>query len=814
MNIKLRILLIIVPIIFLLGILLYFNFNSSKQTVLNLIDLEANEIAINRVMEFDVQFESSQKIAEGIATSITALDSIETGDIEAIKKDTKKIIEKTVAKNPTIFGSTVSFLPQFLNGEKFAPYYYREANQIKYKSLDTSDYNYLDQDWFQKMVNEYNENIKNSDDPPKTNSPDSIIINKKGIWSDAYFDEGGGDVLMTTYSSPVEYNNNIIAVATVDISIQNVVDTVKNLKFANEGYGFIITRDGGIIAQPIKAEMLPEHKIKELEKLSGTTKYGKVTSLMSVPKPKSVEMTDPFGDNPAIVMATAIRSTGWTLYLVYPRDKMLEPLLQLRNYNVAVSIFVIILIILVIFWFSSSLSKPITKLVLQTELYADGVWTKKLDENKGPKELRQLARSFNAMGDAIIEQIEKVKTTTAQKERYQLELSIAAEIQQSILPQKFPPFPEMQNKMDLFGTTRPAREIGGDYYDFFQITEDHIAFVIADVSDKGAPSSFFMAMTRMLVREIGERKIAPAEIIRRTNYMLAMDNPHCMFVTLIYGEYNINTGKIIFVNAGHNLPYYINKEGQVTEIKLKRNLPLGIEEFAQYESDEFYLKMGDSLVLYTDGVTEAFNPEGKIMGAEKFEQLLSGLYGVDSKIIVDKTIEMIDDFKGEADQHDDITILCLKRNKVSADQIVETKNKMNEAIFMNLPAKTEMLEKLAIITEAVAKDIGFDDKGIYQITLALDEIVSNVIMHAYPEKNNDTFKIDIIPREDGIYITVTDYGKPFDFDEKVDAYKGEDASIEQEVGGIGLYLARKSTDKLWYEPNTVEGNKMSFIKYL
>lgn len=784
MSIRTQIILALIPaILFFLGLLLITNFTSSKQTVLELINHEAHQIASNRVMEFDVVFESAEKIAEGISISIGTMKKLS-------KEEIQTIILETLKKNKSIFGSTTSFIPLKTDLGNYAPYYHQLGDSYKYVSLDTPEYNYPEQKWFKEPLKEH-----------------------KGVWSKPYMDEGGGDILMTTYSIPIIMSGEPIGVATVDISLENLVQRVRKLTVSGKGYAFLVSQEGNIIAHP-EYDVLSKKTIFELAENSKDENLKKLANLVKNKGTSFVELTDPFYKNPSVVLTTKITPTDWTLVLIYPRDEVLKPLNQLKDKNIMVSLFVLALLIVVILYLSSTLTSPITRLVEQTKVYSEGAFDQKLDEFEGTKEIRQLSQSFNMMGQAIIEQIENVKQTTAQKERFEQELLIAAEIQQSILPQKVPPFPELIDKIDLYGTTKPARQIGGDYYDYFTLPNDRIAFVVADVSDKGAPSSFFMAMTRMLVREIAERGFTPVEVLRRANYRLALDNPHCMFVTIIYAEYDLNTGILRMVNAGHNPPLRLNYKGEVEVIQLNKSLPLGIEPSTIYKETILSLVQGDTLLLYTDGVTEAQNAAEQQYGMERLKNVFSAHSKTDSIEIVKDIMKNVADFSSGVEQLDDITLVCLKNLPRISAGLVSQKMKLEETVSVKLPAKTEVLERLANLTTSVARDCGFEDKDIYKINLAIDEIVSNVIMHAYDSKEKETFQVDLIPRIDGLYVAVIDYGKPFDFDKKVDAYNEQDASIDQSIGGIGLHLASKSVDEIWYEPSSAEGNKVIFIKYL
>ena len=266
--------------------------------------------------------------------------------------------------------------------------------------------------------------------------------------------------------------------------------------------------------------------------------------------------------------------------------------------------------------------------------------------------------------EKAIEQINYVHQS--QQEHSQLEslksdLAIASEIQQAILPRVFPPFPDIADKIDIAALMAPAKDVGGDFYDFFRIDNDRIGFVIADVSGKGIPAAIFMAVSRTLIRATGIRGGSPAECITYSNKLLAAESVDCMFVTVFYGIMDITTGEISYCNAGHNPPYLIKNDGGVSALPMSQDPMAGAIEGLNYQLASLQLNRGEALVLFTDGVTEAMNTQFEEFGEQRLEQTLKGL----KKCSCQQTVEAIKAdtaaFTDGAEQSDDITILALKR---------------------------------------------------------------------------------------------------------------------------------------------------------
>ncbi len=279
-----------------------------------------------------------------------------------------------------------------------------------------------------------------------------------------------------------------------------------------------------------------------------------------------------------------------------------------------------------------------------------------------PIDLDDLSRTI----EKAVEQIKFVKSS--QQEHRQLEslkddLAIAGEIQQAILPREFPPFPDLQAEVDIFASMTPAKDVGGDFYDFFRIDDERIGFVMADVSGKGVPAALFMAVSRTVIRSTGLRGLSSSECMTYANKLLCHESLDCMFVTVFYGIYNMKTGEIDYTNAGHNPPYLLKHDNIVEPLQTSTNCMVGVFDDFEYKSDTLVLEPGDALITYTDGVTEAFNNEKQMFKESGLEDTLRSVPGAGSQEIVESIKEDLTDFVDGAPQSDDITILTLKRNK-------------------------------------------------------------------------------------------------------------------------------------------------------
>ena len=248
-----------------------------------------------------------------------------------------------------------------------------------------------------------------------------------------------------------------------------------------------------------------------------------------------------------------------------------------------------------------------------------------------------------------------------QLESLKKDLTTARDIQQYILPQVFPPFPEESDKMDVYASMEAAKDIGGDFYDFFRIDDDRIALVIADVCGKGIPAALFMAVSRTMIRSKGSQCDNAGECLTDSNKLLASYSVDCMFLTVFYAIYNTKTGFITYCNAGHNPPHLLRANGTIEELPIADNMIVGAFDGIDYKEDTLQLEHGDTLVMFTDGVTEAMNGAEQEFGAERLDNILSGLASNSSQQIVEAVKAGVRDFVDGAEQSDDITMLVLKR---------------------------------------------------------------------------------------------------------------------------------------------------------
>jgi len=403
-------------------------------------------------------------------------------------------------------------------------------------------------------------------------------------------------------------------------------------------------------------------------------------------------------------------------------------------------------------------------------------------------EIGKLAESFINMKRRLQGYLNDLKETTAAKERIESELKIAHDIQMSMVPKTFPPFPD-RREFDIYATLVPAREVGGDFYDFFLIDDQRLCFAIGDVSGKGIPASLFMALTKTMFRASGDRRDATAEgILFTLNGDIYRDNDSCMFVTMFCGILDIQTGRVDFSNAGHNLPYVVSN-GTVTALTNPGGMALGVANSANLRAGHIVLGAGDRLVLYTDGVTEAMDQSEQLFSEGRLETTLRGGSAQSSRSVVEEVVGEVRCFCAGAPQADDITLLVLG--------YMGPKEAPQSTVSVQLRNDLSEVQRLSQIVTDFAAQHDLAAELVFRVNLALEEIVTNVISYGYDDRSEHEISVRLSWQDPRIELEVKDDGRPFNPLEAPEP-EVEKPLVERPVGGWGIHLTRKMMDHLEY----------------
>jgi sigma-B regulation protein RsbU (phosphoserine phosphatase) len=384
------------------------------------------------------------------------------------------------------------------------------------------------------------------------------------------------------------------------------------------------------------------------------------------------------------------------------------------------------------------------------------------------------------------------------------ELNVGREIQMSMLPLTFPPYPR-RREFEVYALLEPAREVGGDFYDFFLIDDDHFCMCVGDVSGKGVPAALFMAVTKTLLKSRASNDYSPASILTHVNNEISRSNDASMFVTIFLAILDLNSGELLYSNAGHNPPYIRRAHGELIRLDQRHGPVIGAVEDIVYGQDEAILTRGDLFFAYTDGVTEAMNEEQRLYDERRLAELLSSSDSNDAEAVVRATLEGIRSFQGNAAQADDITILA-------TTYYGEPEGAEVRVLHLSLVNRLDEIGRIHESFNAFAEEHGVPTPIRRQINLVLDELLSNVISYAFEDDEEREIDVRIELSSDRLAVTIADDGIPFN----PFSSAPPDTSLsleERELGGLGIHVVSKVMDEVSYNRRT-DRNVVILVKYL
>ena len=490
-------------------------------------------------------------------------------------------------------------------------------------------------------------------------------------FTETYQDESGRGLTIGCSAVFHDPDGGAAGVVCMDILINDIVDSVTTVDLGENTSAFIVDENGNVIVSP---------------DMTADGEYDNICTNLKHPafSASSAIMSGYDGVkhlNSGIYLAySPIPSTRWTLVLQIAEEDVNEPVEKMKtalsensektereiskyavnNLYMYIAVFVIITaaVVLLSGRFSGSLTKPVTELIEDVRHISGGDLDYRTSVESND-EIGELADEFNGMAGSLQKYIGELTAVTAERERIGAELSIAKQIQASLLPCQFPPFPD-HNEFDIFASMDPAKEVGGDFYDFYLIDKTHLALTIADVSGKGIPAALFMGISKSLLKNSAQAGFSPAQVFESINAQLCENNAVNMFVTVWLGILDLTTGKMVCSNAGHEYPVIRRKGGKYELYKDKHGFVLGGMEGSKYKDYELDLAEGDRLFIYTDGIPEASDSNNELFGIDRMLNALNSHPDDDCTQLISQITADVEAFAGSAPQFDDMTMLALE----------------------------------------------------------------------------------------------------------------------------------------------------------
>ena len=619
---------------------------------------------------------------------------------------------RMVENNEVIYGSTIAFTENYFpkKGRLFSPYAYRDGERIDTTQLGTESYDYLSSEWFNKPLEK-----------------------GEGHWSEPYYDEGGGEMVMTTYSVPVTDNVGCVAgVLTADVSLDWLTDQVGSIEEYPGAYSILASGTGHLMVCPSPA-LVMNYTIQEVAQDMDVS-LQEIAQCMLAGE-KGSRLVSNKGVRKFVFYAP-IERAGWSMAIIVPYKEIYDDVL-----NVGL-------------------------LVILLQLIGIAV--------------------MGYILHAAIRSQRRLREVTEKKSRIESELYIARNIQMAMLPKTFPHYPESKD-IDMAGQIVPAKEVGGDLYDFF-IRDEKLYFCIGDVSGKGVPASLVMAVTRSLFRSVSAHETSPVRIVTLMNDSMSETNENNMFVTFFVGVLDLVSGHLRYCNAGHNAPVRMGHE-LAELLDVVPNLPLGVESGMRYKEQETDLAVGEGLFLYTDGLTEAENEDHVLFGTEKMLETVYRFGGEKAGTQVKSMAAEVQAHINDSEPSDDLTMLIVRFTNPTPSSGSER--------HLILHNDIREIPQLATFMETIATETDMDSSLAMNLNLALEEAVSNVILYAYPPGSDGLVDVEAFIREDRIDFIISDSGSPFDPTSVADPDVTLDVK-DRPIGGLGIYLVKSIMDHVSY----------------
>lgn len=683
-----------------------------------------------------------------------------------------QMLKDIVENDDDIFGAAIALNPQLagLPAGGFAPYYFHKDGILTYVDLTAQGYDYQQQPWFLNAI--------------EAGRP---------IWVEPYYDEGGGDVLMTTYAVPVyrtdeEGQRFLYGVVTADVTLDELHNYLQRLNLGSSGFGTLLSRNGIILSSPNPDNIMRHYSETQASVLDVAT-WREMFALALAGNAVTRQLECPDISGECVIRLGALQSTGWPVGVMYSEDEILAPLREYQLKTAVIGLATLLLIAAAVYFVTSRLTRPLVALARASDDIARGVLDVPLPAARGDDEVARLVRSFGAMKKDLKTYIDNLEVATASRSRLEGELTAARQIQMSMLPGNGEAHENFDGHI-LWAQVQPARSVGGDLYAYHR-SGDKLYITVGDVSDKGVPAALFMARAISLIQQLMIAEAQPADAMALLNNALEAGNDNCMFVTLFLGVMSLDNGTLNFASAGHTPPSLL-RGGAVQILEQDDGAALGLARDLEYPTNYLQLLPGDRLAIYTDGIDEAFNEQARMFGVERFNRLLADTGPCEVPIAGRDIFQAIDDYAGDTPQSDDITLMLLQLPTGAK------RDRQEEAMVTERFARGEGLVSSALdwLQQALQKTDVPGDIHL-ELTLVAEEIITNIDKYSgLPE--GATIELALAAGTTEVSLEARDQGIAFNpLKDSRRSPLGTDIE-SAEIGGLGVHLITQFTDQQSY----------------
>jgi sigma-B regulation protein RsbU (phosphoserine phosphatase) len=574
-----------------------------------------------------------------LADVLTTLDPAED--------DLQRLLSDFVLGHPQVFGAAIAFEPgeRRPGEERLVLYRHRLRDrpaELAAADLGAGGVPYWEKEWYAV--------------PLRTGRP---------TWSEPYWDEGGGEVSMVTWSVPFyRSDGRPRGVVTADLRLRWLDDLVGEVEIGRSGLALIVSRSQRVIAASDRGDQEaidPSERVLGRAGLEIRERFQPIVDRMRAGE-SGFEAVQLAGRRYRLTFRP-IGYAGWSLAVLYPEDELFEEVGWLRIVQAAFSLGGLALLALVVVLLARRLTRPLGALATSADDLGTGNLDASLPPVEGRDEIGRLTAAFHHMRDSLQAYIRDLKETTAAKERLESELEVARRIQADMLPRGTAGGPG--EGYELGARLVPARAVGGDLFNHFR-DGDRVFFLVGDVSGKGVPAALFMARTKTLFEALASRNADPGAVLADANHNLCAENEAGMFVTAVCGVLDVTSGELAFALAGHDPPILVPAEGEIEQLQAEGGRVLGLIEESDYPVNRIRLGHRDAVVMFTDGVSEATNPDGAFFEIDRIVETVGRHRHEAAAVVTDGLLRAVREFAGEAPQSDDITLMTLRYLSPSA----------------------------------------------------------------------------------------------------------------------------------------------------
>jgi sigma-B regulation protein RsbU (phosphoserine phosphatase) len=671
--------------------------------------------------------------------------------------------------NPDFYNCSIAFEPYYFKdkGRYFSAYTRHVADSIRTIQGGSDNYQYFFADWYLM--------------PQLLGKP---------CWTEPYMDldvATNTSEMVTSYCQTItDKQGQLIGVINISLSLNWLSQTISAVKPYPNSYSIMIGRGGTYFVHPdttkITRQTIFTQTLEQPDTALAALGHAMQRGEEGM-KHMNIDGKDSY------VFYKPLGQTGCSMAIVCPESDIFSGFDRLRR---TVMIIVAIGLLLMLYMFIRIITrelKPLQRLADEAETIASGQFDAELPDFQRIDEIGQLSQSFGNMQQSLVRYIDELKNTTAQKASIESDLRIASDIQMGMLPVKFPTKDD-HDDVQLYASLTPAKEVGGDLFDFY-FRDEKLFFCIGDVSGKGVPASLFMAVTRSTFRTVSAHESMPDRIVTTMNKTIADMNKNHMFVTLFVGVLDLPTGRLHYCNAGHDAPLLIG--AGVGELPCDPNIPVGFRPKWKYSLQEAQIFTGTTIFLFTDGLTEAMDAKKALFQMDRVNEVAVRALAnqkQEPRQLISQMTEAVHQFVGDAEQSDDLTMMAIQYIRQQSDV------RMRKSIV--LPNDTQEVPKLNAFVEEVCQTVGFDKIVMMQVKVAVEEAVVNVMKYAYPPEHRGDVTIEAASNDVRLKFTIIDSGKPFDptVQSEVDTSL---SAKERKIGGLGIHIMRQNMDSINYE---------------